>query len=69
MAPSAEPIGAVAPSVTADLAPGDTAPYRPDTPIAAFAPDGTLVALVAADDGRLRSLAVFTDPAFSSRET
>jgi tRNA pseudouridine55 synthase len=34
----------------------------PDTPIAAFAPDGTLVALVAAEGGRLRSLAVFTDP-------
>jgi tRNA pseudouridine55 synthase len=34
----------------------------PDTPIAAFAPDGTLVALVAAAAGRLRSFAVFTDP-------
>jgi tRNA pseudouridine55 synthase len=30
------------------------------TPIAAFAPDGTLVALVAAEDGKLRSLAVFS---------
>jgi tRNA pseudouridine55 synthase len=29
------------------------------SPIAAFAPDGTLVALVAADKGQLRSLAVF----------
>jgi tRNA pseudouridine55 synthase len=28
-------------------------------PVAAFAPDGTLVALVAAESGRLRSLAVF----------
>jgi tRNA pseudouridine55 synthase len=31
-----------------------------ETPMAAFAPDGTLVALVAEDSGRLRSLAVFT---------
>jgi tRNA pseudouridine55 synthase len=29
------------------------------TPIAAFAPDGTLIALVAAESGQLRSLAVF----------
>jgi tRNA pseudouridine55 synthase len=29
-------------------------------PVAAFAPDGTLVALVTAESGRLRSLAVFT---------
>ncbi len=34
----------------------------PGTPVAAFAPDGTLVALVAAEDGRVRSLAVFADP-------
>jgi tRNA pseudouridine55 synthase len=32
----------------------------PDNPIAAFAPDGTLVALVTAESSRLRSLAVFT---------
>jgi tRNA pseudouridine55 synthase len=62
VAPNAEPIGAVGHSATADLALGDTASIRPDTPIAAFAPDGTLVALVAAEAGRLRSLAVFTDP-------
>jgi tRNA pseudouridine55 synthase len=30
-----------------------------ETPVAAFAPDGTLVALVAARDGLIRSLAVF----------
>jgi tRNA pseudouridine55 synthase len=30
-----------------------------DAPVAAFAPDGTLVALVTADNGCLRSLAVF----------
>ena len=33
----------------------------PGTPIATFAPDGTLVALVTAEAGRLRSLAVFID--------
>jgi tRNA pseudouridine55 synthase len=33
----------------------------PGTSIAAFAPDGTLVALVTAEAGRLRSLAVFID--------
>jgi tRNA pseudouridine55 synthase len=33
----------------------------PGTPIAAFDPDGTLVALVTAEAGRLRSLAVFVD--------
>ena len=32
------------------------------TPIAAFAPDGTLVALVTEESGRLRSLAFFTAP-------
>jgi tRNA pseudouridine55 synthase len=35
----------------------------PGTPIAAFDPDGTLVALVTAEAGRLRSLAVFVDAA------
>jgi tRNA pseudouridine55 synthase len=39
-----------------------TAPATPQTPIAAFAPDGTLVALVAEESGRLRCLAVFADP-------
>ena len=34
----------------------------PETPIAAFAPDDTLVALVTADSDRIRSLAVFVDP-------
>ncbi|MGH3211711.1 MAG: hypothetical protein ACRDNO_28530 [Trebonia sp.] len=33
----------------------------PGTPIAAFAPDGTFVALVTAEGGVLRSLAVFID--------
>ena len=35
----------------------------PGTPLAAFAPDGTLVALVTEEGGRLRSLAVFVDAA------
>jgi len=39
-----------------------TAPAAPQTPIAAFAPDGTLVALVSEESGRLRCLAVFADP-------
>jgi tRNA pseudouridine55 synthase len=38
----------------ADVAPAEA--------LAAFAPDGTVVALVSADSGRLRSLAVFTSP-------
>jgi tRNA pseudouridine55 synthase len=33
----------------------------PGTPVAAFAPDGSLTAPVTAEDGRLRSLAVFAD--------
>ena len=33
----------------------------PGTPIAAFAPDGTFIALVTAEEERLRSLAVFVD--------
>jgi tRNA pseudouridine55 synthase len=33
----------------------------PQVPVAAFAPDGTLVALVTAESGSLRSLAVFID--------
>jgi tRNA pseudouridine55 synthase len=38
-----------------------TAPDRPDAPLAAFDPDGALIALVTAEGGRLRSLAVFVD--------
>jgi tRNA pseudouridine55 synthase len=34
---------------------------REEAPLAAFAPDGTLVALVTEDSGRLRSLAVFAE--------
>jgi tRNA pseudouridine55 synthase len=36
-------------------------PVASGTPIAAFAPDGALVALVTAESGHLRSLAVFVD--------
>lgn len=39
--------------------PGGT--IHPDAPVAAFAPDGSLVALVTAESGQIRSLAVFAD--------
>jgi tRNA pseudouridine55 synthase len=42
---------------------------RPDVPLAAFDPDGTLIALVTAEGGRLRSLAVFVDAAAQTRDT
>jgi tRNA pseudouridine55 synthase len=51
------------------LAQGARLPWTGDTaasggaPVAAFAPDGSLVALVAPEGGRLRSLAVFADAA------
>jgi len=44
-------------------------PNRSDVPLAAFDPDGTLVALVTAEGGRLRSLAVFVDAAAKTRDT
>ena len=69
VAPSDEPIGAEAHGATADIAAGATAPSRPDVPLAAFDPDGTLVALVTAEDGRLRSLAVFVDATAQTRDT
>ena len=63
-------IPATAPGApTQDPAPGPPTPDLAhaagtnETPMAAFAPDGTLVALVTEDSGRLRSLAVFTAPA------
>jgi tRNA pseudouridine55 synthase len=46
-----------------------TAPDRPDVPLAAFDPDGTLIALVTAEGGRLRSLVVFVDAAAKTRDT
>ena len=63
-APSAAPaVPGTAPAVpgTTPTAPGTT-PATPQTPIAAFAPDGTLVALVVEESGHLRCLAVFADP-------
>jgi tRNA pseudouridine55 synthase len=44
-------------------------PNRPDIPLAAFDPDGTLIALVTAEGGRLRSLAVFVDAAVKTWDT
>jgi tRNA pseudouridine55 synthase len=69
VAPGDEPIGAEAHSATADIAAGATAPGRLDVPLAAFDPDGTLVALVTTGDGRLRSLAVFVDATAQPRDT
>jgi tRNA pseudouridine55 synthase len=43
-------------------APSGSLPAAGKAPLAAFAPDGTLIALVVEDSGRLRSLAVFADP-------
>jgi tRNA pseudouridine55 synthase len=57
----------------ADPPPGlpelNAVPNRSDVPLAAFDPDGTLVALVTAEGGRLRSLAVFVDAAAKTRDT
>jgi tRNA pseudouridine55 synthase len=46
-----------------------TVPDRSDVPLAAFDPDGTLIALVTVEDGRLRSLAVFVDAAAKTWDT
>ena len=62
VAPSDEPIGTGAHGAKPEIAPRATAPNRPDVPLAAFDPDGTLVALVSVDRGQIRSLAVFTGP-------
>jgi tRNA pseudouridine55 synthase len=43
-------------------APATSASADHETPLAAFAPDGSLIALVTPESGRLRSLAVFADP-------
>jgi hypothetical protein len=60
-APGAVPAAPGATPATSGATPSAT-PATPQTPIAAFAPDGTLVALVAEESGCLRSLAVFADP-------
>jgi tRNA pseudouridine55 synthase len=49
-------------TVGASPATPGTPPATVENPMAAFAPDGTLVALVTEESGRLRSLAVFADP-------
>jgi tRNA pseudouridine55 synthase len=69
VAPSDGLIGAVAHGAKADVAPWPAAPNHPDVPLAAFDPDGTLVALVTVNGGQIRSLAVFADPAPASRES
>jgi tRNA pseudouridine55 synthase len=51
-----------------DGTPGVFACVSAGDPLAAFAPDGTLVALVTTESGRLRSLAVFTSPAPGPKE-
>jgi tRNA pseudouridine55 synthase len=61
VAPGDEPSGAVGHGATGDLAPRATAPELRATTLAAFAPDGSLVALVTADHGQVRSLAVFAN--------
>jgi hypothetical protein len=53
----------------AAVTPGTGGQERPDVPLAAFDPDGTLVALVTAEGDRLRSLAVFIDAAAKTRDT
>jgi tRNA pseudouridine55 synthase len=60
--PAEPPTGSLAPSSPAIEAKSAFDPEHDAAPVAAFAPDGTLVALVAADAGRLRSLAVFASP-------
>jgi tRNA pseudouridine55 synthase len=59
--PSASPAGYVALPSASIEANGTSKPTGEETPIAAFAPDGTLVALVVTEAGQLRSLAVFAD--------
>ncbi|MGH3253777.1 MAG: hypothetical protein ACRDOI_47230 [Trebonia sp.] len=63
MAPSDEPIGAGGHGARSDITLGATALQHRDEPLAAFAPDGSLVALVTAEGGLLRSVAVFVDAA------
>jgi tRNA pseudouridine55 synthase len=50
------------------LAALNAVPDRSGVPLAAFDPDGTLVALVTVEEGRLRSLAVFVDAAAKTRD-
>lgn len=63
VAPSDEPTGAVSHGAVDDRAQGAAAPGPLGATLAAFDPDGTLVALVTAEHGQIRSLAVFAGPA------
>jgi tRNA pseudouridine55 synthase len=53
-------VGQAAEAAPRGLTAADLAEVAPGQALAAFAPDGTLVALVTVESGRLRSLAVFT---------
>jgi tRNA pseudouridine55 synthase len=53
----------------APATPGTGGQDRPAVPLAAFDPDGTLIALVTPEGDRLRSLAVFVDAAVKTRDT
>ena len=73
--PPLSPHSALPPHPPADPSPIPQAPTPdaetwsiPGTPIAAFAPDDTLVALVTAESNSIRSLAVFVDAASAVRE-
>jgi tRNA pseudouridine55 synthase len=57
-APALVPAPGASPAPASGINPAPT----PGTPIAAFAPDGALVALVTEESGRARALAVFADP-------
>jgi tRNA pseudouridine55 synthase len=62
------PAGSLEPAGASVVAGGPIEPAADGSPIAAFAPDGTLVALITAEAGRLRSLAVFVDAAARPRD-
>jgi tRNA pseudouridine55 synthase len=58
---ASRPPGSLAPSSAPIKANGTEEQANEGNPIAAFAPDGTLVALVTVDRGQIRSLAVLAD--------
>jgi tRNA pseudouridine55 synthase len=60
--------GSVASSSASIEAKSAIEPAGQETPIAAFGPEGSLVALVTADAGQLRSLAVFIDVTAKTRD-
>jgi hypothetical protein len=67
--PGDEPSGSVSHGAMDDRARGAAAPGPLGATLAAFDPDGTLVALVTAEHGQIRSLAVFAGPAPPSPRT